>query len=425
MELKILGGGREVGRVAVLVSDRGKAVLLDYGVNFNEKDVPQTPIHVRPLDVSAVVISHSHLDHIGAAPYLYITGNPEAIATRPTLDVARLLIIDFLRLNSYYIDYELREFDRMYDNTRFVNYNDDVSVGDYLIRLYNAGHIIGSSIIYIETPSGEKILYTGDFNTIQTWTLPAADAPPVEPTTIIVESTYGARNHPPRHLVEKRLLEIVESTIDAGGVVLIPAFSVGRTQEVMTMLYSQAPYLDIYVDGLSRDVTEIYLKHKRFLRDSTLFTKVVEGVNFVTDASMRKRIVKKPCVIIASAGMLKGGPALYYLKQIYRNPRNAVVLVSYQAVNSNGHRVLESGGIEDQEIDRVLARVEWLDLSSHAGSDDIVKYVARYKSSVKNVVIVHGDIEDATVLAEKLRKTLGEDVNIHIPANGESIKIES
>jgi putative mRNA 3-end processing factor len=424
MELKILGGGREVGRVAVLVSDRGEAVLLDYGVNFNEKDVPQTPIHVRPVDVSAVVISHSHLDHVGAAPYLYITGNPETIATRPTLDVARLLIIDFLRLNSYYIDYELREFDRMYDNTRFVNYNDDVSVGDYLIRLYNAGHIIGSSIVYIETPSGEKILYTGDFNTIQTWTLPAADVPPVEPTTIIVESTYGARNHPPRHLVEKRLLEIVESTIDAGGVVLIPAFSVGRTQEVMTMLYSQAPYLDIYVDGLSRDVTEVYLKHKRFLRDSTLFTKVVEGVNFVTDASMRKRIVKKPCVIIASAGMLKGGPALYYLKQIYRNPRNAVVLVSYQAVNSNGHRVLESGGIEDQEIDRVLARVEWLDLSSHAGSDDIVKYVARYKSSVKNVVIVHGDIEDATVLAEKLRKTLGEDVNIHIPANGESIKIE-
>jgi len=425
MELKILGGGREVGRAAVLVSDRGKSVLLDYGVNFNEKDTPQTPIHVRPVDVSAVVISHSHLDHVGAAPYLYITGNPEAIATRPTLDVARLLIIDFLRLNSYYIDYELREFDRMYDNTRFVNYSDDVSVEEYLIRLYNAGHIIGSSIVYIETPSGEKILYTGDFNTIQTWTLPAADAPPVEPTTIIVESTYGARNHPPRYLVEKRLLEIVESTIDAGGVALIPAFSVGRTQEVMTMLYSQAPYLDIYIDGLSRDVTEIYLKHKRFLRDSTLFTRVVEGVNFVTDVSMRKRIVKKPCVIIASAGMLKGGPALYYLKQIYRNPRNTVVLVSYQAINSNGHRVLESGGIEDQEIDRVLARVEWLDLSSHAGSDDIVKYVARYKSSVKNVVIVHGDTEDATVLAEKLRNTLGEDINIHIPANGESIKIES
>jgi putative mRNA 3-end processing factor len=424
MELRILGGGREVGRSAVLLKESNRSVLLDYGVNFDEKDIPQLPMHVRPIDISALVISHAHLDHVGAAPYLYITGSPKSIATRPTLDVAKLLTVDFLRLNSYYIDYELREFDKMYNNSVFLNYGESVEIDGFNIKLFNAGHIIGSSMVYVETPQGERVLYTGDFNTIQTWTLSSAETPPVEPSTIIIESTYGGRNHPPRHLVEKKLLEVVEDTIDRGGIVLIPAFSVGRTQEVMTMLYTQAPYLDIYIDGMSRDITDLYLRHKKFLRDSDLFSKVVENVDFVKDVSMRKKILKKPCVIIASAGMLKGGPSLYYLKQIYSDPRNTVVLVSYQAVNSNGHKILEQGKLEEQSIDQISARIMWLDLSSHAGRDEIVKFVSRYKGSLRNIVIIHGNLEEASDLSSSLRGKLGEDINIHIPSNGDAINIE-
>ncbi|MEM1596498.1 MAG: MBL fold metallo-hydrolase, partial [Desulfurococcaceae archaeon] len=175
MELKILGGGREVGRSAVLLREPEGSILLDYGVNFDEKDIPQLPIHVRPVDISAVIVSHAHLDHIGAAPYLYITGNPKTIATKPTLDVAKLLVMDFLKLNSYYVDYELREFDKMYNNTEFLNYGESVDINGFNIKLFNAGHIIGSSIAYVETPRGEKVLYTGDFNTVQTWTLSSAE----------------------------------------------------------------------------------------------------------------------------------------------------------------------------------------------------------------------------------------------------------
>jgi Predicted exonuclease of the beta-lactamase fold involved in RNA processing len=156
MELRILGGGREVGRSAVLLKESNRSVLLDYGVNFDEKDIPQLPIHVRPIDISALIISHAHLDHVGAAPYLYITGSPKSIATRPTLDVAKLLTVDFLRLNSYYIDYELREFDKMYNNTVFLNYGESVEIDGFNIKLFNAGHIIGSSMVYVETPQGEK-----------------------------------------------------------------------------------------------------------------------------------------------------------------------------------------------------------------------------------------------------------------------------
>lgn len=424
VEIKILGGGKEVGRTAILLKEKEGSLLLDYGIGFNERDVPQLPLHIRPIDVTVLAISHAHLDHVGATPYLFITGNPKVITTRPTLDVARLLTIDFLRLNAHYIDYELREFDRMYNSAEFLGYGEKAQVNAFEIQLFNAGHIIGSSLTYVETPSGEQVLYTGDFNTVQTWTLGCAETPPIKPTTIIVESTYGARNHPPRYLVEKRLLEVVEDTIDRGGVVLIPAFSVGRTQEVMTMLYAQAPYLDIYVDGLSRDITELYLKHKKFLRDQSLFTKVVENVNFVTDFAMRKKILKKPCVIIASAGMLKGGPSLYYLKHIYSNARNTVILVSYQAVNSNGHRILENGLLEEHGIkESIKARLVWLDLSSHAGSDDIAKFISHYKNCVKNIVIVHGNPEDAEELSRKLRENLGEDLNVIIPSNGSTVQV--
>jgi putative mRNA 3-end processing factor len=424
VKVSILGGGREVGRSAVLVNADGKKLLLDYGVSFGEKDRPVFPLHVRPVDLSAIVVSHAHLDHIGAAPYFYITGSPRLIATRPTMDVARLLVLDFLRLNAPYVEYEMREFERMYDSTQFVEYGESVDVDGLFLQFFNAGHIIGSVLTYVETPSGENILYTGDFNTIETWTFRPAEIPPLKVTTIIVESTYGARNHPSRSRVEERLVSIVEETVDRGGVALIPAFSVGRSQEVVTLLCTRAPYLDVYVDGLSRDVTEVYVKHKKFLRDPALFSKVVENVNFVVDSSMRRKITKKPCVIVASAGMLKGGPSLYYFKKLYDNPRNSIILVSYQAINSTGHKLLEEGQILEQNIGPIRARLEWLDLSSHTSRDETVKYILRYKSTLRDIVLVHGDYEEAQALASRIREFLGEDVKIHIPATGEELVLE-
>ena len=423
LKIKVLGGGREVGRSAIIVESADKKLLLDYGINFDEKDRPILPLHVRPVEVLAVLISHAHLDHIGATPYLYITGNPKLLTTRPTMDVARLLTIDFLRLNSLYVDYEMREFDRMSSSAQFIEYGEEIQVDDFSVQFFNAGHIIGSSLIYIETPGGENILYTGDFNTTQTWTLKPADTAPLKVTTLIVESTYGSRNHPPRGKMEERLVQVVEETVDRGGVALIPAFSVGRTQEVITLLYTRAPYLDIYVDGLSRDITEIYSKHKGFLRDPVLFNKVTKNINFVTDSSMRREITRKPCVIVASAGMLKGGPSLYYLKKLHDNPKNSIILVSYQAVNSNGHRILEEGQLPDHDVGLIKARLEWIDLSSHAGRDDIVKYTLQYKNTLRNIIIVHGDYEEALVLSTRLREIIGKDINIHIPASGEEIEI--
>ncbi|ACL11642.1 Putative exonuclease [Desulfurococcus amylolyticus 1221n] len=424
LKIKVLGGGREVGRAAYLIEDGSQKFLLDYGVNFDERDLPRLPHHVKPLEISGLIISHAHLDHVGAAPYLYITGRPKAFSTMPTMEVARLLVIDFLKLNSAVIEYDMREFENLYDNTVFLEYGEKYEEEGFKLVLENAGHIIGSSMTYLETGSGHRLMYTGDINNRDTWTLPGAETLELNVETILIESTYGGRNHPPRYIVEKKLLEIVEETIDRKGTVLIPAFSVGRSQEIATLIAAEAPYVDIYLDGMIKDITEIYLRYKKYLKDSSLFAKVFETVNFVSGAKERKKIINKPCVIIASAGMLKGGPSVYYLKKIYQNPRNSIVMVSYQAPNSNGHKLLEEGGIPELEIDRVNARVEWLDFSSHAGQDGLLDIISRYRTSLKNIVIIHGNEDEATSLRDVILEKLGSDINIYIPKVGDEIVIQ-
>ena len=423
--LKILGGGQEVGRAAYLVIDKNKYFLLDYGVNFDEEDHPQFPLHVRPIDLSGIAITHAHLDHIGAAPLLYITGKPPLYITKPTLDIGKLLINDFLKLNAYYVDYDIGEFETMATKAKFMEYGVEEEAGEYTLLFTDAGHILGSSMIYLETPSGHRILYTGDVNTIQTWTLNRAQLWPIKIDTLIIESTYGSTKHPPRHMSEKRLIDAIEEVIDSGGTVLIPAFSVGRTQEVMCLVQAELPHVNIYVDGMSRDITNIYLKYKHFLRDPAMFQKAVENTFFIRGWSDRRKAWKTASVIISSAGMLKGGPSVYYLKKISDNPKNAVFLVSYQAPNSPGHILLEKGKLEELGIEKMRARLEWFDLSSHAGKDGLLSIMLRYKHVLKNIVIIHGEPESTTKLASMAREALGKDINIYTPVNGEEVKLEA
>jgi putative mRNA 3-end processing factor len=288
----------------------------------------------------------------------------------------------------------------------------------------NAGHILGSSMIYLETPNGHRILYTGDVNTIQTWTLSGAELWPLKVDTLIIESTYGSRIHPPRFRVEKRFVSVVEEIISGGGVVLIPSFSVGRSQEVLTLLANELPYIDIYVDGMARDICAIYLEYQKYLRDPTLYIRALERVTFIKNARDRKKALSKPGVIIATAGMLKGGPSLHYLKKLADDSKNAVLLVSYQAPNSPGHKLLEEGGLEEVEVYFTKARLEWFDFSSHAGRDGLVDIAKSYSQTLRNIVVIHGDEESATGLAKAIKNTLGGDLNVVIPVNGDSITLD-
>ncbi len=423
--IDVLGGGGEVGRAGFFIHcDRcSKGVLLDYGVNFDEEGHPQFPGHVRPIDVAGVVVSHAHLDHIGAVPLLYVSSAPLAVMTRPTLEIGELLIRDFMKLSGYYIDYEESELLAMKEHSLLVDYGEEITIGDYVVMMTSAGHILGSGLTYLDI-DGHGIMYTGDVNTIQTWTLGRAELWPKRVDTLIIESTYGSSLHPPRHLTERKLVEAIEEVLDAGGTVLIPAFSVGRSQEVISLLAAEFPTEAVFLDGMGRAVTEIYLSNKRFLRDPGFFEKAVSHTRIIRGWEDRRKAWRRPGVIVSSAGMLKGGPALYYLKKIAGNPRNAVFLVSYQSIDSPGHEILETGRVESLGLE-IKARLQWFDLSSHAGRDGLLNIAVHYKATVKNIVIIHGEDDARNRLAEEIRNTIGNDVNIYMPRNGERIVIEN
>ena len=424
IEVRVLGSGGEVGRAAIYIRDtnREKGILLDYGINFDEEGRPRFPEHIRPIDVAGIVVSHAHLDHIGAVPQLFISARPLTIMTRPTMEIGEILIRDFMKISGYYIDYEEGELSLMMEHSLLLDYGEEVEVDKYRIMLTSAGHILGSSLVYLETPSGHKILYTGDTNTIQTWTLTKAELWPMKIDTLIIESTYGNVIHPPRYETEKQLIDSIEEVIDNNGVVLIPAFSVGRSQEVISLVTAELPHVPVFLDGMSREITDIYLKNRKFLRDPEMFRKAVENTRFIRGWQDRRKVWRRPCVIVSSAGMLKGGPALYYLKKIADNPRNAVFLVSYQSPDSPGHEILETGRIEDLGLE-IKARLQWFDLSSHAGRDGLLEIIYHYRHSLKNIVIIHGEDESRVKLAEMARMKIGEDINIYIPSNGEKLEL--
>ena len=424
IEVRVLGSGGEVGRAAIYIRDanREKGILLDYGINFDEEGRPRFPEHIRPIDVAGIVVSHAHLDHIGAVPQLFISARPLTIMTRPTMEIGEILIRDFMKISGYYIDYEEGELSLMMEHSLLLDYGEEVEVDKYRVMLTSAGHILGSSLVYLETPSGHKILYTGDTNTIQTWTLTKAELWPMKIDTLIIESTYGNVIHPPRYETEKQLIDSIEEVIDNNGVVLIPAFSVGRSQEVISLVTAELPHVPVFLDGMSREITDIYLKNRKFLRDPEMFRKAVENTRFIRGWQDRRKVWRRPCVIVSSAGMLKGGPALYYLKKIADNPRNAVFLVSYQSPDSPGHEILETGRIEDLGLE-IKARLQWFDLSSHAGRDGLLEIMYHYRHSLKNIVIIHGEDESRVKLAEMARMKIGEDINIYIPSNGEKLEL--
>ncbi|MEM1873193.1 MAG: MBL fold metallo-hydrolase [Acidilobaceae archaeon] len=417
--IEVLGSGREVGRAAIAVWSRsGRALLLDYGVNFTERDEPVFPEHVRPADLAGVVLTHSHLDHVGAAPMLFVSIKPRLFATRLTLDVSRILYNDMLKLSGDKLTYDSAVVDEMLSVAEPLNYREEVELGDFHFKLLYSGHIPGSASVYVEV-DGRRVLYTSDMNVLETKLVGPADFTGVDPEVVIIESTYGSTLHPPRRLVEERLYETVREVVENGGVVLIPAFSVSRGQEIMCVLAERDPGFPVWVDGMIRDVAEIYLRHKGYIRLEGLMMKSMVEFNIVRGWQDRKRAIREPGVIIASSGMMKGGPSLHYLKKLGENPDNAIVLVSYQGRGTPGRQILETGFALPEEMP-VRARVYWFDFSSHVDQRGILGVLKSFKS-LEKVILVHGTPQAQEVLAGRVESEIG--VEVYAPAVGEKLEV--
>ncbi len=420
VRITVLGAGQEVGRAAILVESRsGEAVLLDYGVAFDESDIPVFPLSVRPSKLKAIAVTHAHLDHVGAVPMLFASIRRPVIMTELTKEFAKLLIEDMMKLAGYYLPFEHPELETMLANTKEVSIGSEVQLDGIRMEFINAGHIPGSVMVKLDV-DGKTILYTGDVNTIDTRLVKGADLSGVEANVLIIESTYGNVDHPDRKLVEEKFIEAVKSVIEDGGNVLIPAFALGRSQEILALLAERMPYADVYYDGMSRKMLEIMLAYPKYINRIDLLKKAAQVFTPVQGTGMRRKVLKeRGAVIVTPAGMLKGGPSLYYLKRIWDDRKSAVFLVSYQAPSTPGRKLLSEGVIEEG-TPRIKAKLYWFDFSSHAGVSGLMKLVKQVKG-LEKVIIVHGNDAVAYDLAYRIKEELG--LEVHVPSNGEAIEV--
>ncbi len=421
MKLKFLGGCNEIGRSAILVDDK---IIMDYGLR--PSDPPEIPLLNSRISPRAVILSHAHLDHSGMAPSLMNGGRrPEVFMTPVTHDLTQLLARDTIKVGKeqgfvFFGEEEIRQLDE-HTHTVAFGARRPVNGADYAFELYNAGHIPGSSAVYVEKESEDiSLFYTGDIKMGPSRLMACAD-PPAFPRAdiLLIESTYYNKDHRDRQELERAFVDSVRETLNAGGNAIVPCFAVGRTQEIVMILHAHG--LTPYIDGMGLSVFKLFKNHPSFLKDADALTSAFADAEFV-NARRRKKAIAEPSVIVTTAGMLNGGPVLYYLKKIHDDPRSKVLLTGYQIEGTNGRRLLESGSVEtDGELVKVNAGVEQYDFSAHAGDRELKELVSRFCRHGTDVVFtVHG--EHTEEFAAWTRETCGcEAIS---PQNGEEFIIE-
>ncbi|MEZ0345072.1 MAG: MBL fold metallo-hydrolase [Infirmifilum sp.] len=421
MKVKLLGAAQEVGRSGILVTlDDGRKILLDYGVSL-EGEEPQFPLPVKPREVGLVAVSHAHLDHSGAVPLLYVSGSPPLLMTSLTMTLSDLLIRDFLKLSKYYVPYEYEEVRKALENASLKGYDEEYDFNGVTIRLIDAGHIPGSSMISIDTGS-YTILYTGDYALHDTCLLRMGNKSELANADLVItESTYAEYDHPPRDWVESAFIATVKEVIENGGTVLIPSFAVGRAQEILCVLAKYNFPYKIYLDGMARAASELILNDAYLLRDPRLYEKAVQMARKIRDWNDRKKAVEEPSVIISPAGMLHGGPSEWYMEKIMENEKNAVIFVSFAIPQTPARQILETGIFASPtKKGTVKARVEWFDFSAHCGRSELIESIRISKSSAK-FLLVHGEPEAERTMSRYVQENGREAI---VPSLGEEVEIK-
>ncbi|MDY6818422.1 MAG: MBL fold metallo-hydrolase [Halobacteriales archaeon] len=387
MDLQFLGGTHEIGRSAILVND---SLLVDYGMKTGNP--PQFPVGT--ADPDAVVVSHGHLDHVGSIPSL-LSGDarPPIHWTPPTYELTLLLARDTLKLHggSYDCPFTEEEIKRVTEVSTTHGYGESFEAAGHEVTFYDAGHIPGSAHVLID--DGEtRLLYTGDFHTVDQQLVAGTTArPPAD--IVITESTYADVEHEDRPTLETRFAESVKNTMWEGGTVIVPAFAIGRTQELL--LICARHDIDCYVDGMGKRVTRLLQRYPEFVRDAEALRRAKANARFVDGRDgQRERIAAQNTVIITTSGMLSGGPVHSYLPLIRQNPVNTVTLTGYQVEGTPGRELLETGRAEiDGRIMPVSATVESYDFSAHADRNGLRSFLDAYRDAT--VLVVHGDRCDA------------------------------
>ncbi len=449
-----LGGFREVGRSCALLSTNNTKVLIDVGLNVSSEanfspflNAPE----IMPLEgIDAVVITHAHLDHSGLLPVLYKYGYDGPVyCTPPTRDLMSLLQLDYLKVaaaDAKKAPYHSTHIRDAISSTIPLKYGETTDIApDVRLTLHNAGHILGSATAHFHIGDGlHNIAFSGDIKFEKTLLFnPAVNKfPRIE--TLIVESTYGGRRdvQPSRNKAVSFLIEEIRHTLDQGGNVLIPVFAVGRSQEVMMVLEKQMrggniPLVPIYLDGMISEATAIHTAYPEYLNTNLrrrIFHQsenpfLYEAFKQVESGERRTEIKEnqEPSIVLATAGMLNGGPVLEYFKQWAPDSKNGIIFVGYQAEGTLGRKVQKGWeeipmgyGPAAQTI-KVAMRVTTVDgFSGHSDRQQLLTYVHRMEPRPERVLIGHGDETKSLDLASTIYKRYG--IETRVPYNLETYR---
>ncbi|MHA2035368.1 MAG: MBL fold metallo-hydrolase [Promethearchaeota archaeon] len=430
VKISFLGSCREIGRSGILIESKsGAQCILDYGVGFNGED--RLPHKAQINNLKAIALTHSHIDHSGGLPFLYKTERVPFFTNSISLAITEILIKDMIKISNYPYPFGYRELDYLRQNSYFLKNRTRQKINDdFFITFMDAGHIPGSVSILLEVDN-KRILYTGDINT-QTTNLinPANPTENPEIDALIIESTYALRNHPPREQLEIQFVDKITNIIDNGGTVLIPAFGVARSQEALLILEKYNFEGKIFIDGLARKISTIYLDFPDFIKDIKLFRRAIRKAQFVSNPKIRNNAKNSNGVIISPSGMLKGGAAIDYIPSILADAMSAVYLVGYQVEGSPGRALIDNGVFEFKENKRnrnklldsriqALCDYNYFDFSSHSDNGNIHNYIEKLsfeRNSHKDVFCIHGDNKSTTGLASEL---VSKNYNSVAPETGE------
>lgn len=409
MKVKFLGGGQEVGRLGILVENDGAKALFDYGMTAT--DPPSLPMEAPPVD--AVFLTHSHLDHCGMIPWLSSRYDVRVYATPITKEISVLLMFDSIKvgqLEGYPEPYDKAAVRKTMGDFVDIEFGESMDALGFEITTHSAGHIPGATMF--ELKGRRTTLVTGDLHTLNqriVW-----GAHPVKCDDLIIESTYAGREHPDRLKEEYRFLRKVEEIVERGGTAIVPAFAVGRTQELMLLMRDSD--FDYWVDGMGKSVTKTYLEYPEYLRSAKKLANARRRGHEVHNPKMKKAASSGE-VIITTSGMLDGGPVVDYLEQLKDDEKSGILLTGYQVEGSNGRRLIDTGMMDIQgQLERIAPEVSFFDFSAHAGHSEIVEFVKA--CDPERVVLMHGDNRE--LLAEPLRE-LGFEVLL--PMNGEEFEL--
>jgi hypothetical protein len=451
-----LGGYRQVGRSATLLSTRDSKVLVDCGVDFSSEEATNPFLNapeVQPLDyLDGIVITHAHLDHSGLVPALFKYGYDGPVyCTHPTRDLMTLLQLDYIKVafgEGKKSPYESANIKEVLKHCIPLRYGETTDIApDMRLTFHNAGHILGSAVAHFHMGDGlYNVAITGDIKFEKTWLFNQAVNKFPRLETLIMESTYGGYNdvQPSRKDSAEQLKSIVKGTLERGGKILVPVFAVGRSQEVMLVLealirFGEVPSVPIYLDGMIWEATAIHTAYPEYL-NSQLRTQIFQkGENpflseifkRVDSVEMRENIINDTdsCIVLSTSGMMNGGPVLEYFKVWAQEPNNTLIFVGYQAEGTLGRRI-QRGNSEVNLAERgeqitvaVKMAIDTCDgFSGHSDRRQLLNYVGSIEPKPERIIICHGEESKCVDIGQTIRKRYN--IETRVPMNLETIRMK-